>query len=943
MIRSLRPHPHFVLLGVAAWILAAPAFAAGGPGPARLVADFAPGSLEGSQNISGFARVGSRSVFLRDDNDHVPALWITDGTAQGTTLLAVLCPPCGRGELLGSTGSVAFYRVSGFYPDFETRIWRTDGTPAGTFPVTGTFKLPLLPGVPGVVELPVLSSLAGGRLFFVVCPTGSACEAWSSDGSPAGTARLGEIDCGEELYNICELVAVGDQAFLIADGPGGVLSLWLADGPAHSLVLLKETPLAHFLSPGAGRVFFVAEDDGLEIWTSDGTAAGTRSITSLGPPDAIESIFKSIDGRLYFVAKEQGLGHELWSIGAAAESLRRLTNFSDPDAGVFSVEKAGDRIVFVARQGQTGFKLWSSRGDLQTTAPLAGCPGGCPFVASELAPLGNGRLVLYGNGGKGGFWVTDGSGAGTRLLAQGRQRRNFAQFATAAGRALFVITNELADPELWLTDGSKAGTFFVTHGGPGWSHYIGWSSPLFIGATNSRLLFPAGILQPALWISDGTPAGSRPLIDSLWPNSSQPQHLASFRGGLLVEDRANGGCELRRVSGAETTRLPVSPCFSLSSAPVELEKAALFLLSQNEGVSLWRTDGTAGGTTALVPAAGSGQPAEVTRFGGQAAFWQASPGPDNGLASQLWLTDGTPAGTRKLLDLPANVEMYNLTGIGGKLYFFDQERQGEASAWRPWVSDGTSAGTYPLTGAIAPHAPSVPLGRLSFVALGGRVFFPFEDGDGSVEIGSSDGTPAGTSRAVTAASGMLESQALTIAGGRLYFAARRSSDPGGPLLPWVSDGTDAGTALLADAALSEEASAPLGRTPFTELSGRVFFAAADAARGDELWSTDGTPQGTKLVRDIAAGLLGSYPRGMVVWRGKLYFRARDRLHGMELWVSDGSREGTRLVQDIAAETSWSAPQELTVTGQGLYFSANDGAHGRELWVLPATDALEGDP
>lgn len=85
------------------------------------------------------------------------------------------------------------------------------------------------------------------------------------------------------------------------------------------------------------------------------------------------------------------------------------------------------------------------------------------------------------------------------------------------------------------------------------------------------------------------------------------------------------------------------------------------------------------------------------------------------------------------------------------------------------------------------------------------------------------------------------------------------------------------------------------------------------AHGDEFWSTDGTPAGTARVLDIAPGLFGSYPRGLVAWRGQLYFRARDAVHGMELWTSDGTAAGTRLVQDIAPGTSWSIPTELTPT------------------------------
>jgi len=59
------------------------------------------------------------------------------------------------------------------------------------------------------------------------------------------------------------------------------------------------------------------------------------------------------------------------------------------------------------------------------------------------------------------------------------------------------------------------------------------------------------------------------------------------------------------------------------------------------------------------------------------------------------------------------------------------------------------------------------------------------------------------------------------------------------------------------------------------------------------------------------------------------------VHGMELWTSDGSADGTRLVQDVAPGPSWSLPLELTGTDQALYFSASDSAHGRELWMLPA--------
>ena len=52
---------------------------------------------------------------------------------------------------------------------------------------------------------------------------------------------------------------------------------------------------------------------------------------------------------------------------------------------------------------------------------------------------------------------------------------------------------------------------------------------------------------------------------------------------------------------------------------------------------------------------------------------------------------------------------------------------------------------------------------------------------------------------------------------------------------------------------------------------------------------------------------------------------------MELWRSDGTRKGTRMVRNIRRGVASSEPQNLTAVGKTLFFTASDVRHGNELW------------
>ena len=118
-----------------------------------------------------------------------------------------------------------------------------------------------------------------------------------------------------------------------------------------------------------------------------------------------------------------------------------------------------------------------------------------------------------------------------------------------------------------------------------------------------------------------------------------------------------------------------------------------------------------------------------------------------------------------------------------------------------------------------------------------------------------------------------------------------------------------------------------GYSSFETLNGNFYFGATDGTSGEELWTSDGTPDGTWLVKDINLGNSGSSLRYLENVNGTLYFSAEDGGHGHELWKSDGTAEGSVLVKDINPSTSPYisnlSPHALTNVNGILYFAVND--------------------
>ena len=115
---------------------------------------------------------------------------------------------------------------------------------------------------------------------------------------------------------------------------------------------------------------------------------------------------------------------------------------------------------------------------------------------------------------------------------------------------------------------------------------------------------------------------------------------------------------------------------------------------------------------------------------------------------------------------------------------------------------------------------------------------------------------------------------------------------------------------------------------FVEVNGRAFFTANDGLSGTELWTSDGTTDGTVMVKDIYPGSEGSDPHSLTNVNGTLYFCASDGTNENALWKSDGTADGTVMVKDVwIPEYS----EYLTNVNGTLYFSTFEG-----LWKSDGT-------
>lgn len=679
-------------------------------------------------------------------------LWKSDGTAAGTVLVRVLPDPDYPRDpaitQLTAVGDKVFFKgatCGGSCGNYA--LWISDGTTAGTT---------LLKGEP-----PDNLVAVNGTLFFAGSATGLGNELWKSDGTTNGTVLVKDIRPGSGHSNPANLVNVNGTLFFTAnDGTNGV-ELWMSDGTTNGTVMVKDiiagsggAGFANFANIN-GTLFFSGSEgtNGFELWRSDGTSNGTFIVKNIaaGSADSDPANLTDVNGTLFFGATGTG-GLELWMSDGTSNGTVRVKDIAagSGNSGPNYLVNASGTLLFRATDGVHGLELWRSDGTDAGTFMVkdvrSGTLGSSPGHFADV----NGTLFFsaattnYGNE----LWKSDGTSSGTILVSDiqsGTGNSSPVNLANVDGTLFFAAATTANGSELWKSDGTSNGTVMVK------DIYAGTtsSSPGNLLNVNGTLFFSANSsgFGNELWKSDGTTNGTALVKDiRAGGTSSTISNLVNIGGTVYFSaNDGTNGIELWKSDGTDPGTVMVAnlaPTNS-SSNPDNLVNVngTLFFTANNatNGIELWKSDGSEPGTTQvkdILPGTTSPSPANLVNVDGT-LFFTANGG--GGL--ELWKSDGSSNGTVMVKDIRAGSggsSPYNLTAVGNTLFFVADDN---TNGFELWKSDGTTNGTVMVKDIRAGPLDSNPA---NLVNLGGTLFFTADDGLAGIELWQSDGTEAGT-------------------------------------------------------------------------------------------------------------------------------------------------------------------------------------------------------
>jgi ELWxxDGT repeat protein len=267
-----------------------------------------------------------------------------------------------------------------------------------------------------------LMRVVGERLFFVarLSLPDTGREVFFSDGLPLAATLLDLIP-GPGSYHPSEAVAFGNRYFFDISGPQGD-ELASTDGTLAGTQILDLVPgpvgsFAKDLIASESGVYFYAQDSAgfAELIRTDGRPGNTQVLV----PGALDQFFSNLTPFQGGVAFQLARGLQWaphWSDGTVAGTVQLL-----PFSGLFGGEMLGTdtRLFFLMGSGSNP-RLYVSDGSAAGTSIVRGfaSQGAIPATDGRWKAIGGNAIAVSATNSLGAeLWVTDGTLAGTRQLA----------------------------------------------------------------------------------------------------------------------------------------------------------------------------------------------------------------------------------------------------------------------------------------------------------------------------------------------------------------------------------------------------------------------------------------------------------------------------------------------------------------------------------------------
>ena len=602
------------------------------------------------------------------------------------------------------------------------------------------------------------------------------------------------------------------------------------------------------------------------------------------------------------------------------------------------------------------------------------------------------------------LWCTDGTEAGTVLLKEfNRDGVSSSQILNndlmvalppvapeiVSSTVVFLGEDEDYGVELWRSDGTPESTNRITDledgaGDIDVDEMIVHEDKVFFTASTSaeglEMWYTQGTVETTFMLGPMVPGAGSGYIEKLTSTdnglyfaalfSEVPYRLVgnsiealpSINGGGAVEDAADFTAVGDKIVFTGATNTLGNELFvydpetnvtsnladinvGTGSSAVHTMKVTdnnllFFAATDGTGMSLWLTDGTPEIVTKFL-ANHDGIDEDRSYKSGSSGFHSHVMGnsllfiayKDNEEKPRLWSTSGLINTASLLSDTPIQLDAFDeYSQTNNTPFYFSGEDPDKG--FEPWVSDGTPEGTRLLLDLEERTSSIQRYSTFHFVSDTSYYYVAYAP-DTNWGLYKTDGTTA-EPVFVKSISDSHQSVEESFVGQleNIHFFTVTTQAHGREL--WRSDGTAEGTYMLKD--IFEGTEDGVQNTAGAAFDGHFYFSARSSENvGSELWHTDGTETGTVMVKDINVGADSSSPDNLIVTaQNQLIFRARSQDFGDELWVTDGTAPGTTLLQDIYAGASSSSPRELIRLNDVILFRASNGQTGRELWRYDGT-------